>query len=417
MGGWGTHLPSFRPNLRRTRFIVKITAESNPETLPWDTQKDRIEPNSVITDRVFNVLRRAGSDYTKVTYENFPTPYTSPYNTDLSSKNNQEVWEDVEELDYSDRQQFITDHKPDSELPKTEQIEALVEYHKNELDIFAPHIVADPFVWVYRAAFDPANDSDEEYTPNDDSAWVVPDAAERFPEQELQMCLEAVKDTAERHARKEITFDFGDTDPWWQGYYERILRANDSPVDTLNATEDIEGLQRRIQIKGEEQDLPEPILTDPQLHAPSLDRVFSSDSDRSERLARTQSELGESGDDETDDDDSGEEDITSTETDIAHNPVATDLEPDNDDDDNDTEGGDNEEDGPDFGTITGRQSVQRTLSETQSIILRVSQSTYETICRDVGIDHEEAEATRVGQAVLNQDLDIRSYINSGDDEV
>lgn len=275
MGGWGTHLPSFRPNLRRTRFIVKITAESNPETLPWDTQKDRIEPNSVITDRVFNVLRRAGSDYTKVTYDNFPTPYTSPYDVEVGPGNDPEMWEYIEKQDYSDRQRFMADHKPDSELPKTKQIKGLVKYHKDELDIFAPHIVADPFVRAYRAAFDAGNDSNGEYVPDDDGAWIVPDAAKKFPEQELQMCLEAVKDTAERHARKEISFSFDDVNPWWRGYYEHTLQTNDSPISTLDATENIEGLQNRIQIKGEEQDLPEPILTDPQLRAQDINRVFS----------------------------------------------------------------------------------------------------------------------------------------------
>lgn len=424
VGGWGTHLPSFRPNLRRTRFIVKITAESHPETLPWDTQKDNIEPNSVITDRVFNILRRAATDYAKADYENFPTAYTSPY--DFYDEDG-EPWQKVQPLNYSDRQQFISEHKPNNELTETKQIEKLANYHEEELGIFAPHIVADQYAKGYRSVFDPDNEPGGTYTPDDDSVWILPDKAERFPEQELHMILEAVKDTAERHARDEVTFDFEGKEPWWRSYYESLLRKEGSSADKLENTENIAGLRRRIEAKGEEQDLTDAILSSPDLRAPDLPRVYS---DHNNENDGSQSQLAEHADEgsteetaeeslsespeEGEGEDAGENpepspDLSSTGTD-------QDKEEDEGRDDQSTQesGEDSGENEIDFGGTTGRQSVQQTLSETRSVILRVSESAYETVCKEAGLDPEDAKPREVGQAVVEQNIDIRDYIESDD---
>ncbi|WP_181691548.1 ATP-binding protein [Natronomonas sp. LN261] len=423
MGGWGTHLPSFRPNLRRTRFIVKITAESHPETLPWDTQKDKIEPNSVITDRVFNVLRRAASDYTKVTYDNFTTAYTAPYDFQEGIKDeDREPWQKVQPLNYNDRHQFIADHKPDSQLPETEQIEALVDYHQTELEIFAPHIIADEYANGYRAAFDPDNDSNGIYTPDEDSFWILPDEAKRFPEQELHMIIEAVKDTAERHARAGITFDFEEDDLWWRDYYERVLSNNDSSVNTLDVTEDLDGLHRRIKAKGEEQDLVDPILTSHHLRAPDLSRAFSDD-DMTEGAEETQSELpehtdensdeettDESADDSSEDDSAEDETETTTTTRTVDDPLGT----ESDGEDSEDDGNSVDEEDIDFGTTTGRQIVQERITDMRSVILRIRESAYQSVCEDVGLDPEEAQPRDVGQAIVNKNLDIYEYIESGD---
>lgn len=421
MGGWGTHLPSYRPNLRRTRFIVKITAENRPETLPWDTQKDKIEPNSIITDRVFNVLRRAGSDYTKVTYDNFPTPYTSPYNVDDDIETeDQKQWQEVQPFNYSDRQQFISDHKPDSELSQKEQIKALVEYHETELNVFAPHILADRYAKGYRALFDPDNNPDGLYTPDDDRLWILPEEAEEFPEQELHMILEAVKDTAERHAQSGATFDFEGTDPWWRDYYERVLRHNDSPADTLDATEALDGLHQRIKVRGEEQDLVDPYL-DPHLRAPNLPRVFSDG--EGDGTTGSQSELTELIDEESDEDTSEEitdeasedgltEDGNENESSSSNDPLSVDTREEDDDGAEESEADEAE---IDFGTTTGRQSVQQTFSNMRSVILRVRESAYIRICEEVGLDPEDAQPRDVGQAVLDQDLNVREYIDSSDE--
>ena len=424
MGGWGTHLPRFRQNLRRTRFVVKITAESHPETLPWDTQKDKIEPNSVITDRVFNVLRRAGSDYTKVDYDDFTTAYTSPYDFDNDIEDeDRESWQKVQQFNYSDRQQFIADHKPDRQLPETEQIEALVEYHETELGVFAPHIIADQYAKGYRAAFDPNNDSDGKYTPERDRVWILPDEAKRFPEQELHMILEAVKDTAERHAGAGAMFNFEEEDVWWRGYYERVLRNNDSPVNTLDATEDLEGLLRRIKARGQEQDLTNPILTGSHLRAPDLPRVFSDEGDETDEVKGTQSEIVEHTDNKSEKETTEAPTDDSTEKEPAEDETKTPTEHTDDlltvgsnEDENSDEDSENESDGEeiDFGTTTGRQSVQQTFSDKRSVILRVRESTYASVCEAVGLEPEGAEPRDVGQAILDQNVNIYDHIESDD---
>jgi hypothetical protein len=422
MGGWGTHLPRFRPNLRRTRFIVKITAESHPETLPWDTQKDNIEPNSVIADRVFNVLRRAATDYAKADYENFPTAYTSPY--DFYSEDG-ESWQGVEELDYSDRQQFIAGHKPDNELTESKQIKKLVNYHEEELGVFAPHILADQYAKGYRAVFNPDNEPDGTYTPDSDRVWILPEEAERFPEQELHMILEAVKDTAERHTDEGVMFDFEGEDLWWRGYYERLLRTNDSPTDTLNETEAIDGLRRRIEAKGAEQDLTDPILTNLYLRAPDLSRVYSDadedDGAQSELVEHTdedsEDETVEESPNESSDEESTEDADDSNEPSPDLPSVGSDEDRGEDDDSNDKNEDNSGESEIDFGGTTGRQSVQQTFTNKRSVILRVSESAYETVCEETGIDPEEAKPREVGQAVVDQDIDIRDYVESDDNGV
>ncbi|GGN17919.1 ATP-binding protein [Halarchaeum nitratireducens] len=429
MGGWGTHLPSFRANLRRTRFIVKITAESNPETLPWDTQKDKIEPNSVITDRVFNVLRRAGSDYTKVTYENFPTAYTAPYRFDDELDDEErKPWQDVQEFNYSDRQQFIAAHKPNSELPEKEQIEELADYHQENLRVFAPHIVAEPYQRAYRAYFDPDNDSDGTYIPDNGDLWVLPPEGEKFPEQELHMVLEAVKDTAERHAQNGVTFKFEDSDWWWQGYYEWVLEENNTSISALEATKDIDTLYRQIEAKGEQRDLPEPILTD--LRSPDISQVFSEE-ETTQDDGETQSELTEHSDKGAEEEEIEDEtnvpaqDSTLGDDEIEAEPGdSTEIDSDEDSlefgsQDNtkgSTEDRESEEEKKsiDFGTTTERQ-VQQTFSETRSIILQVKESDYYTICETVGLDPESAKPREVGDAVIEQEVDISGFASPGGD--
>lgn len=425
MGGWGTHLPSFRPNLRRTRFIVKITAESNPETLPWDTQKDRIEPNSVITDRVFNVLRRAAKDYTKVTYENFPIQYSKPFTQDAVSGKQDVAYDSIQRFGYSERKQFIAKHKPDSTLPEKGRIGDLVDYHREELEIFAPHIVANPFVQAYRASFDPSNQADKDYSPDSDEVWIVPEAAKRFPEQELHLFLETVKSTAERHRQKGVTIAFGEESPWWQSYYERIQRKDDTKIDELDSTEDVERIRERIQIKGEEQDLPESILSD-SLRASGLEWMFSEGPEAIGKESSTQMELQQinEGDNQLKKDE--EINATASETDSNEQPTtdlnekaeSADRDVEDTDDEDDSESSDEEENTtPNFGTSTERGSVQSRLSNQQSILLQVRQSTYEEICLEVGLNPDESTAREVGQAVLDEGVEIQSFVNgSGSSE-
>jgi hypothetical protein len=413
MGGWGTHLPSFRPNLRRTRFKVKITAENNPETLPWDTQKDRIEPNSVVTDRVFNVLQRAGEDYTKLDYDNFPIAYTKPY---TQNEDSVEEYNDVQKFDYSDRKHFIADHKPDSDLPETNQISELVEYHKEELEIFAPHIVAEPFVDTYRASFDPSNQADRDYSPDSGEIWIVPDEAGELPAQELHLYLETVRDAAERHQNDGATIEFGNEEPWWQDYYWRAQQESSADLDNLDATEDVERVQNSVRIKGEEQDLPEPILVDPHLLAPDLQPIFSDALVGEDQESSTQVQLEEIGEDSSTTEE--EEDTSSPDSDSSNGSSS-------DSDSKSNFGGkkgeeadeDDEEDTKvvDFGTTTERGSVQKRLGSERPILLEVRHSTYEEICIEVGLDPNEATAREVGQAVLDENVEIQSFVDGSED--
>lgn len=405
MGGWGTYLPSFRANLRRTRFVVKITAENNPETLPWDTQKDRIEPNSIITDRVFNVLQRAGEEYAKVTYENFPIPYTGPFNNGTDEEGHGAVRNEIESLDYSDRSLFIADHKPDSTLPETNQVTKLIEYHKETLGVFAPHVIADPFVRSYQASFDPSNEANGNYIPDDDKFWIVPEAAEKFPEQELHLILETIKDTAERHRQNGVTISF-DESPWWRDYYKRVQQEDGTDLEELDSTEERERIEHRIEIKGEEEDLPESILKSEGLRPSNLFGVFSDAPNLESKEAGEQAQLDLS---EPEAEPDADEDDPGAETDNAEqNSTASEEEEEQggQDDEGDDDGA------LDFGTTVERGTVQQTLSDDQSILLRISLSAYEEICLELGLDSENASPAVVGQAVLDQDLDIREFVDS-----
>lgn len=154
---------------------------------------------------------------------------------------------------------------------------------------------------------------------------------------------------------------------------------------------------------------------------------FPDTSDSSKGSDGAQSELGEIEKDDTDTEDNRNDKIVdnaperegtaSTETDTTDGSIAagSGTEGNDDSDAEETNSGSNSGDsGIDFGTTTGRRNVQQTLNDTQSIIIRVNQSAYEMICQEVGLDHEEATANEVGQAIIEQNLNIQSFIDSDD---
>lgn len=395
-GGWGSYLSNFGPQVRRTKFIVKISTQDHPEDLPWDTQKSHIDTNNVIADKVFNFLRRAGKAYTNAEYGSFPASFTSPYSSDFdASRDNL-----IEELDYSSRTQVR--HRPDKGFTQASEVQSIVEKHK-EWNIFAAHLLSKSHRPSYRSEYDPKRNGGRDYEPDNEEVWVVPEDKRDLSEPELHTAIELIRGYAESHVNNSEKIDFGGDDPWWREYYQNVLSDQADDLDSLDSVVEPPNIGGEIEKKSDLGELTEQTLisTATTAEAPSSDEdseeETNSDDEESDDSESDSTSDGE-GEDETEGGDSGTEGDEESDED-------TEEEPDEDD-------GDGLDLGDDIG---GTESLVRIADgeNVHQIVIPLSEESYQAICEEVGLSVSEATPSELGKEIIEQSLDIYEFIIDG----
>lgn len=401
MGGWGVSLNNHIDNIARVKLILKIYAENNPEDLPWDTQKSRVELNNNIAERAFHFLGRAGEEYA-VRYDDFRTPFSEPY----GEKSENLSISEPEELDYSTKTRVVD--KPNSDTNQADQLSDLVSRHI-DLAIYAPHLISDSYNPSYKPLLEDLLD-DKESLDTVEDLWEIPGPADEYPERKLHLWLEVVKETAERHVESGRRISFEDNTPWWRGYYNRVRNELDSGDGPVEANATISEITNTVETRKEEGKLPELILESSDLRGTDPWSVdVSPNPDDSEEETSSEGP----GDEDTSSDE-GAEDGTEDGSDDQDTDDIQDESTDGNEDDSDDEEeseGDSGDSAPDFGGTVGRD-VDENSSETRNIVLPVSPSTFTAICEDLGLDSEEVTARDVGEELLEQSRGFKHIFDS-----
>lgn len=378
-GGWGTHLPSYNSAKRRTKYKVKISAKDHPEDLPWDTQKSHIDTSNPIAVQVYNFLRRAGSAYANVEYGNFPTPFTSPYSPDKEY-----AWGDQpEDLDYSSRERVINDHKPDTNYSQASEIGELTDYHEEDLEIFAPYMVAGTHRSAYHASFDPSDQKlDPEYEPDEEELWHVPANAHRYSEPELHFILEYIRDIAQRHVVESRKFVFGNSGVWWQEYYERQLTEQNPELDSPRPVDELPDFDSILSEQEQISGLPSPYL----IKTPTtVEPDFPLDEE---------SEDNDENEEETDDENSESEEQETSEDDKE------------------------EDSGLEFDDLGGTETL-RLISEgeTHMIWIEVEEAIFVELCSATDLSPFDTTPAELGDAIVEQGIDIHEFLDVEEEDV
>jgi len=392
-GGWGSYLSNFGPQVRRTKFIVKISTQDHPEDLPWDTQKSHIDTNNVIADKVFNFLRRAGRAYANAEYGSFPASFTSPYSSDFDASRD----DLMEELDYSSRTQVR--HRPDEGFTQASEVQSIVEKHK-EWNIFAAHLLSNSHRPSYRSEYDPERNGDRDYEPDSEEVWIVPEDEQDLSELELHTAIELIRGYAESHADNSEKIDFDGDNPWWREYYEYVLSNQVDDLADLDSTVEPPNIEEEIEERSELGELTEQTL----ISTPTTAEAPSPDEDCEEETDSGDEESDDSESDSTSDDE--EEDETEEDDSGTEGDEESDEDTDEETDEDDGEGLDL---GDDLGGTEGLVRIADG-ENVYPIVIPLSEESYQAICEEVGLSVSEATPSELGREIIEQNLDIYEFI-------
>ncbi|WP_435159838.1 ATP-binding protein [Haladaptatus sp. DFWS20] len=392
-GGWGNFLPAFNPQRRRTKFVLKLSTEKEPDDLPWDTQKSHLDISNPIAEKAYNFLKRAGEEYAKAEYGDFPTAFTKPYKSD-----HDEAWGDsLDEEDYSSRKRVM--HSPDGSKPQTTELRDLVEYHK-EIGVFAPCSVPKSHRAAYRPEFHDQQSPDIDYTPEEGGEYVIiGDEIEDLSEQVFHGWLSTLSDLAKNHVEIGERVDFNGEEPWWKEYYNREIIEAEGNLSELTATILIESIEDTVSEKLGRGNLPDPIL----------DKILNVKDEKVE----------ESGDEEdTDEHETNDIDDTVGEDSVGkskrENEESDERDRERKSSDVEDEEGEEKDDGSDFDLgdgLGGTENISsRDDTKSTSILLELTPEVHQELCDEVGQDPENVTPGQLGRKVMKAGIDIRDYL-------
>jgi len=134
-GGYGAgkdRLGNFSPRHERLKVILELETDGDGQMLPWDTQKSSIDPHNPImrgtsdSRGVYNWVRRSVQEYYQLDADQIPTAFIAPYgaNHEFAVNDGRPV-----SLDYADRKQVVSGHRPNPDLPDVSEIRKIAAAH------------------------------------------------------------------------------------------------------------------------------------------------------------------------------------------------------------------------------------------------------------------------------------------------
>lgn len=109
---------------KRLRVILEFETDGDAERLPWDTQKNDINPYDPLAQEAYDWVRRAVQPYFDADYEDVPQTFLRPYDAEQQFAAN---GGEIESYDYHDRAR-VTD-KADGKFPQVSALKAVAETH------------------------------------------------------------------------------------------------------------------------------------------------------------------------------------------------------------------------------------------------------------------------------------------------
>jgi len=122
-GGYG-ELGNFGAQHRNLKIILEFETDGDADLLPWDTQKNDINPFNPLSQIAFDWVRRAAKPYYKADFTSVPRTFLQPYGADAEFAAN---YGEVEAYDYHGRQRVT--QKPDEEYSQVKEVQRLAKTH------------------------------------------------------------------------------------------------------------------------------------------------------------------------------------------------------------------------------------------------------------------------------------------------
>lgn len=109
---------------KRLRVILEFETEGDAERLPWDTQKNDINPYNPLAQKAYDWVRRAVEPYFSADHESVPQTFLRPYDQDSEFAANHG---EVKTFDYHGRKR-VTD-KADESFPEISELSDAIQKH------------------------------------------------------------------------------------------------------------------------------------------------------------------------------------------------------------------------------------------------------------------------------------------------
>jgi|GEM_PF-4573486 len=109
---------------KRLRVILEFETEGDAERLPWDTQKNDINPYNPLAQKAYDWVSRAVRPYFNADHEDVPQTFLRPYGKDSDFAANHG---EIETYDYNGRKR-VTD-KADGKYPDISELLSVIRSH------------------------------------------------------------------------------------------------------------------------------------------------------------------------------------------------------------------------------------------------------------------------------------------------
>lgn len=256
VGGYGKgrdHLGKFNVHKERLKVLVEFETAGDGQQLPWDTQKSSIDRHNDVMQEAYNWIRRTAQHYFDLDANAVPRAFLEPY--DSESRYAEDFKPTVH--DYRGRQNVISKHRPNKDLPELNLVLSQVQAHE-KLGFRCERDIEDWMVPAYRLQME--TETGEEYLslPELNVQPIGLDYDPGF----VDDVLNDLDRLAQHHVDAGVIYS-DDLERWQQFAYRRAVQERADP-DTLSEEKPPENVPNRIsELPDEQPDPDDPGPTDP----------------------------------------------------------------------------------------------------------------------------------------------------------
>lgn len=276
---------NFTVHHERLKVLVEFETEGDGRKLPWDAQKNDIDPYNPVMQEATGWLKRLIEPYYKIDDNKAPRSFMEYYPPDSEYAVNDGQ---VERLNYHGRT-YNTD-QPDDDVPQVTELLNTVEAHR-KLGFRCPRALEDWQVPAYEAQFETELDKDESLDdyPELNTAPIGLDI-DSVDEQ-----IEEIESLAAEHLAAGVKY-IEELKNWQILTYEAYLNENaDRELETITDAEDLpEGVPAST--NDLEPDEPKEEIEEAGTEGPGTDETETSDAVSASGTGATESGVS-SGDD------------------------------------------------------------------------------------------------------------------------